>query len=382
MSAEDSSQEDKQLAPSEQRLTKAREEGQVVRSRELTTFLLLGGAVLYFVVAAPTMWNAAMQLMGAGLSFDARMLASPDLMAARLGNLAAQGFVVAGPMIALLMVVGIGASLALGGWNFTWTPIMPKLSRIDPLSGIRRIISKQGFAEMGKLLIAVLVLVCVSAWLIWSARESAAALSGMGANQAVATLGELLLFTLSALVGVLALVALGDVPLQIWRHESELKMTLVEAKKEAKESDGNPQIKAKIRQQQRAIAQRRMMQHVPTADVIVTNPSHYAVALKYDENGFGAPRVVAKGMDLIAQRIREIGGENKVPILEAPPLARALYRHAELDQEVPVALYQAVAQVLAYVFQLRRHHQGLMSRPDAPESIEIPSGMDPHEVSL
>ncbi len=382
MSAEDSNQEDKQLAPSEQRLKKAREEGQVARSRELTTFLLLGGAVLYFVIAAPTMWRGALELMGNGLTIDARSIANPAGMGERLAAMTKQAFLVAGPMVALLMCAGAAASLALGGWNFTWNPIMPKWSRVDPMSGIGRMFSKQGMAEMGKLLLVVFALVGVSAWLVWSGREPAAALASMPANQGVSELGGLMMFAMSVLVGVLAFVALGDVPLQVWRHHTQLKMTLVEARVEAKESDGDPHIKAKIRQQQRQAAQRRMMQQVPKADVIVTNPTHYAIALQYDENGLGAPRVVAKGMDLIAQRIREIGAEHRVPILEAPPLARALYRHADIDQEVPVALYQAVAQVLAYVFQLRRYEQGQMAMPDAPDEIGVPAGMDPSGVSL
>ncbi len=380
MSAEDNNQEDKQLAPSEQRLKKAREEGQVVRSRDLTNFLILGASILYFLVAAPTMWNDALMLMGKGLTVNAAAAADPRQMGEHLSLLTAQGFVVAGPMIVLLMCAGAAASIALGGWNFSWKPIMPQFSRIDPMDGIARMMSKQGLAEMAKLLLVVAVLAAVSAWLIWSGWEGAASLAGLPAKRSIAEFGQLMMWALSALVGVLAFAALGDVPLQIWRHRTQLKMTLVEAKIEAKESDGNPQLKAKIRQQQRAASQRRMMQQVPKADVIVSNPTHYAVALRYDEGGVGAPRVVAKGMDLIAQRIREIGSEHHVPILEAPPLARALYRHADIGREVPVALYQAVAQVLAYVFQLRRHEQGLMAWPVPPAAIDVPAGMDPNEV--
>jgi flagellar biosynthesis protein FlhB len=385
MSSEDNNQEDKQLAPSEQRLQKAREEGQVARSRELASFLLMGGAAIYFLIGAPTMWSEARDLMGSGLTLSSADIATPQKMGERLSLLTMQGFMVAGPLVVVLMALGAAASLALGGWNFTWQPVMPKLNRIDPMAGFGRIFSKQGFAEMAKLIFIVAILLAVAAWLLWSDREAAAQLAGLPVASAVGELGRLLMFAFAALVGVLALAALADVPLQLWRHTSQLKMTLVEAKQEAKESEGDPHLKAKIRQQQRAIAQRRMMQNIPTADVIVTNPTHYAVALRYDESGMGAPRVVAKGVDLIALRIREIAAEHRVPVLEAPPLARALHKHAELDQEVPVALYKAVAQVLAYVFQLKRFNEqsgpSVMTPPSLPDELDIPSGLDPHEVN-
>lgn len=385
MSSEDNNQEDKQLDPSEQRLQKAREEGQVARSRELASFLLMGGTAVYFLIAAPTMWAEARQLMGNGLTLSSADLVTPQLMGERLSRLTMQGFMVAGPLVVILMALGAAASLALGGWNFTWKPVMPQLNRIDPMAGFGRIFSKQGFAEMGKLIFIVAILMAVGAWLLWNDREAAAQLAGMPVQSAVGELGRLLMFAFAVLVGVLAVAALVDVPLQLWRHHSQLKMTLVEAKQEAKESEGDPHLKAKIRQQQRAVAQRRMMQNIPTADVIVTNPTHYAVALRYDESGAGAPRVVAKGVDLIALRIREIAAEHRVPVLEAPPLARALYKHAELEQEVPVALYKAVAQVLAYVFQLKRYNEqtgpSVMAPPRLPDELDIPSGLDPHEVN-
>jgi flagellar biosynthesis protein FlhB len=382
MSAEDN-QEDKQLAPSEQRLQKAREEGQVARSRELTSFCLLGAATLGFVIAAPTMWNDARQLLASGLTFHAGDLATPAAMGERLTAQTMQGFIVAGPLLLGLMFVGAVSCLAVGGWNFTWKPVMPQWSRIDPMAGVGRIFSKQGFAEMAKLIGIVTILFAVSAMIIWTDREDAAALAGMPVQTGVASLGSYLLYALAALLVVLAVAASADVPLQIWRHHSQLKMTLEEAKQEAKESEGDPHLKAKIRQQQRAMSQRRMMENVATADVIVTNPTHYSVALRYDETGAGAPRVVAKGVDLIALRIRELAAEHRVPVLEAPPLARALYAHTELDQEVPVALYKAVAQVLAYVFQLRQYEKSpysVVPEPKRPEALDVPRDLDPHEA--
>jgi flagellar biosynthetic protein FlhB len=190
-------------------------------------------------------------------------------------------------------------------------------------------------------------------------------------------LGHVMLVSFLSIVGGLVLIAAIDAPYQMWHYANKLKMTRQELRQEAKESDGNPEIKAKIRQQQREMATRRMMEAIPTADVVVTNPTHYAVALKYTEGKMRAPQVVAKGADEVAARIREIATENNVPMLEAPPLARALYRHTELGDAIPESLYTAVAEVLAYVFQLRvyKKHGGM--RPEVPEELDVPPQLDP-----
>jgi flagellar biosynthetic protein FlhB len=384
MSTEGQSPEDKHLPASEQRLKKAREEGQVARSRDLSSFLLLGGAALAMSFMAPRMWEQSLQLVASGLALEPGMARNPQFLGEQLTRLTWQGFVVAGPMLGLLTVAGVAAALALGGWNFTFQPLMPQFSRIDPIAGFSRIVSRQGLAEMAKLLCLIAILAVVVGTVVWGERESAAGLAGLPVQTAVSEVGRISFAGLSMFVVVIAFAALGDVPLQIWRHTSQLRMSHDEAKREQKENDGDPHVKAKIRAAQRSMAQRRMMERVPKADVIVTNPTHYAVALQYSDNATGAPRVVAKGLDLVAQRIREIGEAHKVPVLEAPPLARALYRHTELDQEVPVALYQAVAQVLAYVFQLRRYQEfgGPASvAPVLPDHIAVPPGMDPHEVN-
>jgi flagellar biosynthetic protein FlhB len=203
----------------------------------------------------------------------------------------------------------------------------------------------------------------------------------MPIRAALSNAGSMVLTSASWLLVIICVIAAVDVPLQNWRYSSRLKMSAEDQKQEIKESDGDPHLKAKIRGQQRRVAMSRMMDNVATADVVITNPTHYAVALSYPENAFGAPRVVAKGADLIAQRIREIAAENRVPLLEAPPLARALFRHTEIEQEIPAALYQAVAQVLAYVFQLRRARLEYGIEPEVPTEIDIPPGMDPNETA-
>jgi flagellar biosynthesis protein FlhB len=187
----------------------------------------------------------------------------------------------------------------------------------------------------------------------------------------------MLLTAFCALVLAMVVIASIDVPFQLWRFYSGLRMSAEEVRREQKESDGNPQIKGRIRQLQREMAKRRMMQEVPKADVIVTNPTHYAVALVYHEGKMNAPRIVAKGVDQVAQAIRELGAQHKVPVLEAPPLARALYAHGEIDREIPAALYSAVAQVLAWVFQLRRHREGEGELPETPAVLEVPPALDP-----
>jgi len=269
----------------------------------------------------------------------------------------------------------------VGGWNYSLQAIQPQGSRIDPITGFGRILSKQGLAESCKLTGFVLALACVLALVVWVNREGTADLAAMPIRAALSTAGSMVLTSASWLIAIVCVIAAVDVPLQSWRYSSRLRMSAEDQKQEMKESDGDPHLKAKIRGQQRRVAMSRMMDNVATADVVITNPTHYAVALSYPENAFGAPRVVAKGADLIAQRIRETAAENRVPLLEAPPLARALYRHTEIEQEIPAALYQAVAQVLAYVFQLRRARLELGVEPEAPTEIDVPPGMDPNEAT-
>jgi flagellar biosynthetic protein FlhB len=197
----------------------------------------------------------------------------------------------------------------------------------------------------------------------------------------VASLGSLVVTGFFALVVGLVAIALLDVPYQLWHYHHGLRMSREELREEQRESEGDPQLKARVRSMQRETARKRMMAAVPGADVIVTNPTHFAVALEYKEGRMGAPRVVAKGAGLIAQRIREIGVANAVPVLEAPPLARALYRHAELGAEIPPALYAVVAQVLAYVYQVRRHRRGSGPAPVAPGALPVPAGLDPQAAA-
>jgi flagellar biosynthetic protein FlhB len=382
MSSEDQDQQDKHLPASEQRLRKAREEGQVPRSRDLASLMLLGGAFVLFATLGNELFSKMAGVVSQGLSFDATVARNTDKMTEQAMRLAGNAIVLSAPLLFALVAAGIAGSVTVGGWNYTLQALQPQANRIDPVAGFGRLFSVQGLAESGKLLGFNLALAVVLAVVVWSHRETTADLAAMPVNAALSSAGAMVLSATSWMIVAVCVIAAIDVPLQNWRYASQLKMSQEEIKQEHKESDGDPHLKAKIRAEQRRVATSRMMEKVKTADVVITNPTHYAVALSYPENALGAPRVVAKGTDLIAQRIRELASENNVPMLEAPPLARALFKHTALDQEIPAALYHAVAQVLAYIFQLRRSRLGDVAVPAVPREIEVPPGMDPNEVTL
>ncbi|MCA3003409.1 MAG: flagellar biosynthesis protein FlhB [Burkholderiales bacterium] len=381
MSSEDHDQQDKHLPASEQKIKKAREEGQVPRSRDLASLLLLGGAFVLFATTGGELFTQLASLVSQGLTIDPSAARDIEKMSAQAARLSSNALLLSVPLLFLLVVASVLGCVAVGGWNYSLQAIQPQGSRIDPITGFGRILSKQGLAESCKLTGFVLALACVLALVVWVNREGTADLAAMPIRAALSTAGSMVLTSASWLIAIVCVIAAVDVPLQSWRYSSRLRMSAEDQKQEMKESDGDPHLKAKIRGQQRRVAMSRMMDNVATADVVITNPTHYAVALSYPENAFGAPRVVAKGADLIAQRIRETAAENRVPLLEAPPLARALYRHTEIEQEIPAALYQAVAQVLAYVFQLRRARLELGVEPEAPTEIDVPPGMDPNEAT-
>ncbi len=380
MSSEDQDQQDKHLPASEQRLKKAREEGQVPRSRDLASLMLMGGAFVLFATMGSELFSQLAGIVSQGLSIDPSATRNAEKMTEQAARLAGNAVLLSTPLLFALAVAAVLGSVAVGGWNYTLQAIQPQANRIDPIAGIGRLFSGQGFAESGKLVMFILAMAVVLGIVVWGNREATADLAAMPVGAALSNAGSQVLTATSWMIVAVCVIAAIDVPLQNWRYSSRLKMSAEEIKQEHKESEGDPHLKAKIRSQQRRVALSRMMEKVKTADVVITNPTHYAVALSYPENALGAPRVVAKGADLIAQRIRELAKESNVPMLEAPPLARALFKHTELDQEIPAALYQAVAQVLAYIFQLRRARTGDAVAPEVPGAIEVPAGMDPNEV--
>ncbi|RJG05925.1 flagellar type III secretion system protein FlhB [Noviherbaspirillum cavernae] len=374
--AEDSELEKTEPA-SPRRLEQAREEGDVPRSRELATctVLLAAGAGLWFT--GDGLVRQINRMLTSGMAFDRAQVFDFNLLLMRIAGDLVDVLIVFAPLAALLMLVALASPLLIGGWLFSGKALQPNFGRLNPLNGLGNMVSARAGVELIKA-IAKAILVGTVSWMVVSSQmESMLGLVVEPLKAGSAHLASLLLTGFITIVCSLVVIALIDGPYQIWHYANKLKMTREELRQEAKESDGDPQIKAKMRQMQREMARRRMMTEIPTADVVVTNPTHYAVALKYADGKMRAPTVVAKGMDEMAAKIREIAAENNVPLLEAPPLARALYKHTELGDEIPEGLYTAVAEVLAYVFQLRAYKTNGGNRPDVPGDIDVPPQLDP-----
>ncbi len=375
--AESDSGQDRTLDPTARRYEDARKQGQVPRSRDLAHFSVIGSSVAVLALAGGSVAGASRELLTRGLRFDAATATEPARMAARLGELVGIALSALAPVLAVMLIAAIAAPLLIGGWLFTPTVLLPNLQRLDPVSGLGRLFSLRSAVGLGKTLLLALLLAAVGATYIVGHVGEFAALAGDSLPTALSQLFTLVLSAFALLTITLAVIAAIDVPYQILQYRNQLKMTVQEVRQEEREMTGDPHLKQKVRRVQREMARRRMMAAVPKADVVVTNPSHFAIALKYLEDRHRAPVVVAKGMDAVAMRIRELARESGVPQLEAPPLARALYQHVEIGAEIPAALYTAVAQVLAYIFQLKRYAQGQGPRPVEPTDIEIPEGLDP-----
>ncbi len=374
--AEESDQE-KTEAPSPKRLEKAREDGQVPQSRELATFVVLmtSGAVLWMMASG--LGKTMSQIVRGSLQFGPATARDSNYVMMQLSDRVLEAALALAPFLALVVVAALASPLLLRGWLFSTKAFMPNFKRMNPLSGIKRMFSSQGLIELVKSLAKVGLLGGVATWLIWSNLEAIFSLGMEEPSDAIQHMGDLIgkVFLLASAT-MIFIVAL-DLPYQLWSHFNKLKMSKEELRQEAKESEGDPYLKGRIRAQQREMARRRMMTEIPTADIVVTNPTHYAVALKYTEGKMGAPRVVAKGADAVAAKIRELAAEHKVPLLEAPPLARALFRHTEIGDEIPATLYAAVAEVLAYVFQLRHFQKLGGDYPEAPTALPVPPELDP-----
>ncbi len=363
--------------PSQLRLDKAREEGQVARSRELTTFVLLlaGGAGLWMM--GTTITQKLIKLLRDGLTLDQRMTHDTEHLLTHLHTLSQDALLALMPFLLLLLVAALLSPMLLNGWLFTMQPLQPKLSKLNPITGIGRMFSTNSLVELIKAVAKALVVGGLGAWAIWHNKDDVMLLMTQPLEVAIPQLGNLMWNCFIVIMAGMLLIVALDVPFQLYEHNKKMMMTKEEVRREAKETEGNPEVKARIRKMQREMAQRRMMSEIPTADVVVTNPTHYSVALRYSESGMRAPIVVAKGMHLTAARIREIAAEHNIPILEAPPLARALYKHTELGDSIPEALYTAVAEVLAYIYQLKRYRKEGGAQPNEPKDLNVPLELDP-----
>jgi len=370
----DSDKEDRTLPGSPKRIADARAEGQVPRARELATLGIVGGSISMLLFTAGDLSRGAQDVLRHGLTIEHGQLEEPGAMAAHFGAVGMEALHVFTPMIVVAFLGALIGTLALGGWNFTTKPLGLKLDRLNPITGLGRMVSMHTLAEIGKGTVAMILLGAVALMYSTGTFGELPALAASEVHSATQSgaerVGRALLLLLFPLIGIGAV----DGAIAWWKHTTEMRMTPNDAKQEAREADGNPEVKAKIRAQQRAMARRRMMAAVPNADVVITNPTHYAVALSYKDGQNGAPRVVAKGVDITAARIREIAAEAGVLVVEAPPLARALYANTELEAEIPGPLFSAVAQVLAYVYRLRRG----VATGDLG-NVEVPPGMDPAE---
>jgi flagellar biosynthetic protein FlhB len=350
----------------------------VARSQDLGHFGALAVGLTLLMLGAPRLVAWLRQVVADGLHFDARMLATPGFLTARLEDLLLPAVGLAAVMGSIMGLVALASGVLAGGWVFTMKALAPDFSRINPLSGLGRIVSKAQLGQMAKAVFLALLLAIVGASYLWRHLGDFSLAQQQPLPQAFAEVSERLLSGLWLLVLVLAVFAIVDVPLQRFMHTSRLKMSHEEMKQEFKQQEGSPEVKGRIKQRMREMSRKRMLAAVPTADLVVMNPTHYAVALKYDEARMAAPRIVALGADMLALRIRDIARESKVPVLQSPPLARALYAHGDLDREIPFALYTAVAQVLAYVFQLRAAMSGRAPMPGELPPVPVPAELDPH----
>ncbi len=370
--------QDRNLPASEKKVRKAREDGQVARSRDLAHLLTVGGGGALLVVAMPALGEWLLRILAIGLRFDARLLERPDVLTHRLSELTLGWLAVLLPLGGVALALALGAGMASGGWNFTLKPMVPNFSKLNPISGLANMVSGQRLGDLGKASFLALLLGSVGAVYLYSRLGQFHDALTMPLPVALKHTAQALLGGLGLLLVVLAVFAAIDLPLQRFMLMKRLKMSHQEAKQESKEAEGSPEVKGRIRSRMREMAKKRMLAAVPQADLVVMNPTHYAVALKYDDGRMAAPRVVAKGADLVALKIRDIARENRVPVLQAAALARALYAHTELDQEIPSRLFAAVAQVLAHVFQLRAATAGRGAMPGDLPPIVVPADLDPH----
>ena len=370
--AESESGADKSEEPTEKRLRESREKGQIARSKELNTLAVTLGGFGALLLLGGSMGNAMLEIMRGNFALPREVLMDERSMLIWLGASAQAAAESLFPFMMILLAASVLGPISLGGWLFSAEAMAPKFSRMNPLAGLKRMFSAQALVELLKalakfVLILLVGLAVLSAWqgdllaIVHEPIESAIL-------HAMTVVGWSAFWMSCGLI----LIAAVDVPFQLWDNKQKLMMTKQEVRDEYKDSEGKPEVKSRIRQLQREMSERRMMQAVPEADVVITNPTHFAVALKYDPQKGSAPLLLAKGGDFVALKIREIANEHQVMVLESPALARAVFYSTELDQEIPAGLYLAVAQVLAYVYQLRQYQAGKGKRPGPLPDLPIP----------
>ena len=367
----DTSSEDKTERASPRRIEKAREEGNIARSQGLSGAAIMLTAALFFMMGGRSMIGAMERSLRTGLRLDADVMRDPARMITAIWQVMGPPFAATGTFILLVMVVGVASNLAVGGWVFAPRLLSPDFQRISPLAGLKRLFSHEGLAEILKSLAKVIVIGGAAYFVL---RQSLPALVDLGRESWIAAsvhIADHATWALLIFAGALACVVALEVPYQLWSHRGRLRMTRQELRDEMRELEVSAHTKRRLRALRNRFARGRMMTEVPRADVVITNPEHYAAALRYQEGTMRAPRLVAKGGGLVALRIRELAMEHHIPIVEAPPLARAIYKYVDLDTEIPAGLYQAVAEVLAYIYRLRLARDTGRPAPTLPGDLRF-----------
>jgi flagellar biosynthetic protein FlhB len=371
------SSQDRNLPATERKLQKARDDGQVSRSRDLGNLAVLGTGGLALIMLAPMMFDDIKLHLSQHLMFDASMIAHPETMLLRLQDMVTTGLLGCVIFAVIISTVVLISTVVAGGWVTSMKPITPDFSRINPLAGIGRMFTKDKATEILKMVFITATLISLGTWYLSSSLDTIAPLILQPSTAALRHLTDWLTQGLALLLLVIFLVAMVDVPLQSYLHGSRMKMSQQEVKQEHKESDGNPEMKGRLRQRQREISQGNSIGAVAKADFVLMNPTHFAVAIRYDEKTMRAPQVISKGADLLAMKIRDIAKHHAIPVLQSPMLARALYANAEIDQDIPATLYTAVAQVLAYIYRLQAAMRGEGQMPGEQPEPFVPPELDP-----
>ncbi|MHA7878409.1 MAG: flagellar biosynthesis protein FlhB [Saccharospirillum sp.] len=374
MAEEDSSQE-KTEEPTPRKKEKAREDGTVARSKELNTSAVLLASAIGFLVFGPGLAERMADIMKYSFSFDPDASWDTSLALSYLSTSTFEALIALIPLFILLLFAAFFGPIGLGGWNFAIKALVPKGSRIDPLGGLKRMFSLDSMVELLKGWAKVLVVGTLSTIALFALKSDFINMVFEPTLPAIKHAAVVLAWTFLLICASTIVITVVDIPFQIYSHTKKLKMTMQEVKEEFKNTEGKPEVKSKIRQLQREMADRRMMSDVPGADVVITNPTHYAVALKYEPGSMPAPVLLAKGADEVAMKIREVANEYKVPVLEVPPLARAVYHHTRIGDEIPEGLYIAIAQVLAYVYQIDQWKKGFAPKPERKPDFPIPEDL-------
>ena len=370
--ADDSDQE-KTEEPTAKRLADARKKGQIPRSKELNTFVMLITSSIMLLFVGGSITQGLIRIMQQQFSISRAIIYDPDSISIFFKKVLLDGLSLIFPLMIPLTIVALITPMLMGGWNFSMQSMTPKLSKMNPFSGIKRMFGVQGFVELLKAIVKIALVFLVASSLFQASFKQLMGLSSVGLVDGLYQVADIILFSFLFLSSTLIVIVAIDVPYQLWNTKKQLKMSKQEVKDEGKQQEGNPEVKGQIRRKQMEMSQNRMMNDVPTADVIVTNPAHFAIALKYDPNGTGAPILVAKGVDLIAAQIRNSAMAADVPLVASPPLARALYYSTDIGHEIPSGLFLAVAQILAYVFQLKTAEETRSTKPVMPQNIKVPS---------